>query len=310
MPALTYYLSLTFLTLAYYAPLASTTGVILPLYTWPSDSAWDPVYNALAAYPDVEFYVIVNPNSGPGDSSPPASEYIAGVTALNSYPNVHTLGYVRTNYTNRDIHDVKEDIDIYSQWASYSASTRTRTLKPRSACSDENTSTATPSIPSTPSNPNPGIALSGIFFDEAPHSSSTPELSYMQDVAAYVQSKPANFNFNSNSSSATPTVIFNPGTTHAPEYFNYATHIVDFESPYSVWQERNSGGAGFAVDGVDSGDYSQSAIIINSVPEDVDYGSVIDAVVEKGIALMYLTNDFDYKRTDSVGKVAAAIVGA
>jgi hypothetical protein len=56
MPSITHYLTATFAGVA----AVSATGVILPLYTWPSDGAWDPVYDALAAYPEVDFYVIVN----------------------------------------------------------------------------------------------------------------------------------------------------------------------------------------------------------------------------------------------------------
>jgi hypothetical protein len=64
MPSITHYLTATFASVA----AVCATGVILPLYTWPSDGAWDPVYDALVAYPEVDFNVIVNPNSGPGNS--------------------------------------------------------------------------------------------------------------------------------------------------------------------------------------------------------------------------------------------------
>ncbi|KAL3456235.1 Spherulation-specific family 4 [Aspergillus heterothallicus] len=346
MPSFVQYLARTTLAVCYYASLASATGVILPLYTWPSDSTWEPVYNALAAYPNVDFYVIVNPNSGPGDSSPPASDYITGVETLNSYPNAHTLGYVRTNWADRDISEVKADIDIYSQWASYdTSSTSTNSRRKRSPCRGEDshpnfpwtTTTTTPtfapttfvtsapatytssstsasaatSTPTTPSSTvNTGLTLSGIFFDEAPQSSDTADISYMQEVAEYVQSKSTAFSFASTSNTNTPTIVFNPGTAPADEYFNYATHIVDFESTYSAWLQQSSGEKTGLAAGIDSMDYSQSAIIINSVPEDVDYAAVIDSAVSKGVALMYLTSDYDYKSLDSVQKVAAAISDA
>ncbi|KAL2847861.1 Spherulation-specific family 4 [Aspergillus pseudoustus] len=367
MPSLTHYLSLAGLAVNYYASLASATGVILPLYTWPSDSTWEPVYSALAAYPDVDFYVIVNPNSGPGTSSPPASDYVTGVETLNSYANAHTLGYVRVNWANRDIGEVKTDIDIYSQWASYDSATSSSSRKKRSPCNHEgensytgnpwhtntpwttltrtststaaattststsssttttissptlpSTSTSTSNPSSTPTTPstttNTGITLSGIFFDEAPQSSSTSELSYMQEAADYVKSKSTSFAA-LNTNTSTPAIVFNPGTAPATEYFDYATHIVDFESTYTAWldqqqEDSSSKTAAAVIEGVDSGDYSQSAIIINSVPQDVDYGAVIDAAVSKGVALVYLTTDFDYKTLESVGKVAAAITEA
>jgi hypothetical protein len=130
----------------------------------------------------------------------------------------------------------------------------------------------------------------------------------MQEAAEYVQSHSAHFPSASNS---TPTVIFNPGTAPDAQYFNYATHIVDFESTYDAWlgSEQKSG-AGGLIDGVNEGDYSQSAIIINSVPKDVDYAAVVAAAVDRGVAMVYLTSDFDYKALGSVGDVAAAISGA
>jgi hypothetical protein len=49
--------------------LASSTSILVPLYVWPEDdSTWEPVFNAISSYPDVQFQVIVNPNSGPGDT--------------------------------------------------------------------------------------------------------------------------------------------------------------------------------------------------------------------------------------------------
>lgn len=53
--------------------MASTvfsTGIIIPLYVWPTDeSTWSPVYNAISSHPNIQFQVIVNPDSGPGDTS-------------------------------------------------------------------------------------------------------------------------------------------------------------------------------------------------------------------------------------------------
>jgi hypothetical protein len=346
MPSLTHYFALTLASVA----SVSGTGVILPLYTWPSEGAWDPVYDALAAYPEVDFYVIVNPSSGPGDSSPPASEYVTGVTTLNSYANAHTIGYVRTNWADRDIDDVKQDIDIYSQWASYSVASSSSTTSKRShkkrryrfSCPSQDTdtdtdtetdpiatasstgfvtatststptptltstSTSTPSSTSTPTIQKTGITLSGIFLDEAPNSSNEAQVSYMQEAAEYVQSHSAHFPSTANTS----TVIFNPGTAPDAAYFSYATHIVDFESTYDAWLgSEEKSGAGGLIDGVEEADYSKSAIIINSVPENVDYAAVVGAAVERGVGLVYLTGDFDYKSLSSVGDVAAAILTA
>lgn len=52
-----------------FASLVSSTGILIPLYVWPEDdTTWEPVYTAVAAHPDILFQVIINPDSGPGDS--------------------------------------------------------------------------------------------------------------------------------------------------------------------------------------------------------------------------------------------------
>jgi Spherulation-specific family 4. len=52
------------------ASVVSSTGILVPLYSWPEDnSTWSPVFNAADAHPDILFQVIVNPDSGPGDTS-------------------------------------------------------------------------------------------------------------------------------------------------------------------------------------------------------------------------------------------------
>ena len=43
----------------------------------------------------MDFIVIINPDSGPGNDSYPAADFVAGIKQLNSYSNVQTVGYVR-----------------------------------------------------------------------------------------------------------------------------------------------------------------------------------------------------------------------
>lgn len=52
------------------ASIVSSTSILIPLYVWPEDiTTWSPIYNTASENPDIEFHVIINPNSGPGDSS-------------------------------------------------------------------------------------------------------------------------------------------------------------------------------------------------------------------------------------------------
>lgn len=51
-----------------YTSVVSSTAVLLPLYVYPDDGAWNSVYKAITANPSVPFYVVVNPDDGPGSS--------------------------------------------------------------------------------------------------------------------------------------------------------------------------------------------------------------------------------------------------
>jgi hypothetical protein len=70
----------------------------------------------VAAFPDLQFLVIINPNSGPG-AAPwwPNEDYIREIPRLNALPNVTTLGYVRATYCKRPLQDVLEDIETYDR---------------------------------------------------------------------------------------------------------------------------------------------------------------------------------------------------
>lgn len=89
----------------------------------------------LMAHPKLHFIVIINPEDGPGSSSYPNDDYTPQIQQLNTYPNVRTIGYIRTGYATRDIDSVLQDVDIYSGWASYGPAK---------------------------------LAMHGIFFDEVP----------------------------------------------------------------------------------------------------------------------------------------------
>ncbi|KAG9194725.1 hypothetical protein G6011_04760 [Alternaria panax] len=92
----------------------SQSKVLLPLYIYPHPGAWDPLYTAAAAYPCLQFFVIVNPNSGPGVAPWwPNEDYVREIPRLNALPNVTTLGYVQVAYCKRPIQDVLEDIETY-----------------------------------------------------------------------------------------------------------------------------------------------------------------------------------------------------
>jgi hypothetical protein len=68
--------------------------------------------------------------------APPEQAYLDEMPKLRNYPNIRSLGYVATNYTNRAIEDVMLEIRTYAEW-------------PRILNDDR-------------------IGVDGIFFDETP----------------------------------------------------------------------------------------------------------------------------------------------
>lgn len=134
--------------------LASTvrsTGIIIPLYTWPGNNAWDAVFKSIAAHPSTTFYLIINPNSGPGTTEYPDDAFITSVSKLNSYPNTHLLGYTLTDYGARPRAKVESEIAMYAKWSSYTGK---------------------------------NISLSGIFFDVASNGQDRSQLEYYQQVSS------------------------------------------------------------------------------------------------------------------------------
>lgn len=128
--------------------------ILLPLYLYPgtSASAWSNVTAAMAAYPNVQWQVVVNPNSGPGTTTYPDQNYITAIAKLNSYKNVQTLGYVDTRYTQRAYSAVMADISVYASWASYTSA---------------------------------DISIDGIFFDDVNSTATSSVYTYMHNASAY-----------------------------------------------------------------------------------------------------------------------------
>jgi hypothetical protein len=140
--------------LLFFALPTSSLFVLLPLYVYPgsSASAWSSVTAAVAAYPSVQWQIVINPDSGPGSTQYPDSNYIAGISELNGYDNVQTLGYVDTAFTNRAYADVQADINTYAGWADYTGA---------------------------------NIGVDGIFFDDVTTGTTTADYTYMQNAANY-----------------------------------------------------------------------------------------------------------------------------
>ena len=91
----------------------SSTGIIVPLYTYPTDSSWSSLVKIKESYPSVPIIAIINPNNGVGSSKD--SNYVSGVKQLQA-GGIEVLGYVYTNYGSRTAKTIEDQISDYKNW--------------------------------------------------------------------------------------------------------------------------------------------------------------------------------------------------
>ncbi|KAI9167891.1 Galactose oxidase [Paramyrothecium foliicola] len=169
----------------------SATGILLPLYVYPSavwnDNAanWQTVISAASSYPQNSWLAVVNPDSGPGGSGQPGNNdinYISGVSQLNALSNVKTVGYVRTDYSTSPMTQLKSNITNYKNWATYQGA---------------------------------DLAIDGIFFDE-----SSNNYAYLSEAVTFARQTFPN----------PITIICNFGVVAADTYYDLCDVVVAFES--------------------------------------------------------------------------------
>jgi hypothetical protein len=88
----------------------STTGTIVPLYSYPTTDYWNQLIQASLNHPNVPVIVIANPASGPGTSVDP--NWTTGISQLVD-AGVTPIGYVTSSYARRAIADVTADFDTW-----------------------------------------------------------------------------------------------------------------------------------------------------------------------------------------------------
>jgi hypothetical protein len=94
----------------------ASTGMIIPLYTYPTDGTWTAVIQAKTAHPTVPIVAIINPDSGPGTSK--SSDYATGITNLQT-AGVIVIGYVPTGYGTKSysaLPTVEAAVSDYATW--------------------------------------------------------------------------------------------------------------------------------------------------------------------------------------------------
>lgn len=127
---------------AFAASVIARTSVVVPLYIYPgnvtwTNPEWSAAVDAIKDNPHLHFYIIINPNNGPRNTSDSTgynggfcqvydnADYIphgcnrdwtTHIGAISKLSNAQTIGYVYTDYGRRPLDDVKADILEWSQW--------------------------------------------------------------------------------------------------------------------------------------------------------------------------------------------------
>ncbi|KAF4978234.1 hypothetical protein FZEAL_5339 [Fusarium zealandicum] len=253
----------------------AATGIVLPLYTYPSmewnDGAanWKPVFDAISADSNIPWLVVVNPENGPGATGEPGNDdvnYVAGTSKLNSYSNVKTIGYVRTDYAQSPLDELKASITTWSEWATY---------------------------------PDADVAVHGLFFDE-----SSADFDYLNEAITFARE----------AFSDSITVVCNFGAKAATEYYSICDVVVAFESCLNCPDGPPYEDQTTLSNNIPSGFETQSAVILNRFTGTSSDGKVanqalINAYVktmeQDGLGWFYFTSA-DYNNTN----IEPATVGA
>lgn len=207
------------------------TDVMVPLYVYPGNTTWtnpnwEAAVDAIKGNPHLHFYVVINPNSGPLNTSDPSGynggycnvdnedyiphgcnrDWTTHLAAISKLSNAQTVGYVYTRYGQRPADEVKADILEWSKW------------------DKEGTWDA---------NKEADISIHGLWFDEI--GASSVNASLYQDLVTY-----ANETFEAKGKSKGKyTVILNAGDVpDDPDYeaqlFNMASAVVTKETCYTT----------------------------------------------------------------------------
>jgi hypothetical protein len=98
-----------------YAAATSQTGLIIPLYAYPTDSSWSGLIHAKESYPNVPVIAVVSPtSSGPGSYD---SNFASGIAKLQA-AGIVVVGYINTQYGGLGMGTLKSWISDYQNWYS------------------------------------------------------------------------------------------------------------------------------------------------------------------------------------------------
>lgn len=200
------------------------------------------------AYCDVDFTVILNPCSGPCLGSLPDQVYLDEIPKLRAYPNIRTLGYVATHYSEKNIENVLAEIDIYARWPKLTNNTKMR--------------------------------VDGIFFDETPSTYHADDYEYLKQATRAVRNattfrdrfvgmrtiaeplpNPLTILTAHNPGLVSPAIL-NSKSVYQDSYLNLTDMTVVFEETFNKWIDKDM------IDPLQSHRIRRSklAVILHSLP--------------------------------------------
>ncbi|KAK4913680.1 hypothetical protein LTR49_018014 [Elasticomyces elasticus] len=172
--------------------------ILVPLYIYPLPGAWDGLFNVAKTFPSVTFQVVINPDTGPGESACSNSDFITSMAELNSnlqHPNTRMCSHrCKFRLWTRNL-DLPCHTATQPQSALENNITKYQNWNSAGKCTDAD------------------VHIDGIFFDEAP--SDTNATTYMSDITSFAKS----------TLTRGSTVLFNAGQAMDPAYWSIADYI-------------------------------------------------------------------------------------
>ena len=159
------------------------SALLVPLYVYPFEGAWQPLYDAIAAHPQTQFLVVVNPYNGPGPDALPDANYCREVPKLRSHSNVAVFGYVHVQWAQRQLDTVLQDVETYAAW------------------------------PYQHNHPHGPLQVDGIFVDETPFAADARTLDFLGRLTSMVRQ-----NWPSHDTSGDTPTVWNPARTPKVRY--------------------------------------------------------------------------------------------
>lgn len=247
------------------------TKILLPLYVYPENGAWDSTYAAIKNNPSVTFQVILNVDNGPGNSTPGYTpgyndDWISAVSKLHTFPNIETLGYVYLGYTARSRTEITTDITNWAGWNTYT---------------------------------DADIWVDGIFFDEVPNLEAKAGVGDVEFMASFTEVAREQFRCASTGRAQAREfrTMYNPGTrTYHDDYFDLADLVIvweDYAANYTAEVLRNVPKHRAAKAGILLHDFSEA----NFPPMDVNI--LLESFVKAGLGTTNIV-DYGYIQLDTI----------